>query len=195
MRLLFNFMIFVVVGLTTGFGSALYMLDQGTSLTTLRAGPWLVWSQAGRADADPYTRAKLARSGELLITSASVKYFTARTATNGEIIDARCTYSIKGTGPLAHWWTLAAYDQNGDLMANQAARHSFSSETVMRNNRGAYEITLSPMPASGNWLPVSADYRVILMMRVHQPDVLSETTDEETAKALFDLPTIERKSC
>ncbi len=195
MRLIFNFIVFVSVGLITGFGSALYMLDTGTALTTQRAGPWVAWTHAGRVDADPYTYARLARTGALPITSASVKYFSAATDSSGSVIDGDCTYELRGKGPLAQWWTLAAFDQNGQLMSNPAGRHAFSSESVMRGNRGNYVIVLSRMPASGNWLPVNTSYRVRLVMRVHQSDVLSETTDEETSRALLDLPEIVRTAC
>src|SRR5690606_40202050 len=56
------------VALILGIGSAWYMIEHGSLLTTARIGPWKSWLSEGNPNADPYTRAHLARSGRLPLT-------------------------------------------------------------------------------------------------------------------------------
>ncbi len=51
---------FIGAVLILGLGTSWYMIDVGTRLTTEQHGPWVGWTSAGRADADPYTRAHFA---------------------------------------------------------------------------------------------------------------------------------------
>ena len=60
---------FIGAVLILGLGTSWYMIDVGTRLTTEKHGPWVGWTSAGRADADPYTRAHFARLGTLQLTT------------------------------------------------------------------------------------------------------------------------------
>ena len=58
--------------LVAGIISSRYMIERGSILTTDTFGPWQSWRDAGRTDADPYTRAHIARNGGLVISADSV---------------------------------------------------------------------------------------------------------------------------
>ena len=58
-----------VLALLLGLSTAWYMIEEGSALTTSRVGPWTVWRSAGKPDADPYTKAHMARAGRLPITA------------------------------------------------------------------------------------------------------------------------------
>jgi len=188
-----NFIVFVSVALLTGLGSAWYMIEHGTRLTTDRIGPWIVWTAAGHADADPYTRAYVARSGRLPITSSGARYYLATVDDSGRKLDADCEYEVIGRGPTAEWWSLAAYDGEGQLMPNPADRYTFSSASILRDESGTYRIVLARQARPGNWLPVNSDYRVILFLRTYQPELIDEDVDSPAAKP--DLPRIRRLQC
>ena len=68
-KLFVNLTAIAVLGIGGGLGSAWYMVEAGSRLTTRSYGPWSTWIAAGRPDADPYTRARVARNGLLPIAS------------------------------------------------------------------------------------------------------------------------------
>jgi len=193
MSFLANFFLFVGVALLSGLGSAWYMIDRGSALTTDYFGPWVVWTAAGHIEADPYTRAHVARSGRLPMTTSNARYYLATTDGEGDKLDADCEYAITGKGPRAEWWSLAAYDGQGRLMANTADRYAFNSQTVMRSTNGEYTIVLARDARPGNWLPVTSSYRLRLMLRVYHP-VLADDRIDSTAEQ-GELPTIRRLGC
>ena len=73
MRSLAFFIGTFVVALMLGIGSAWYMIERGSPLTTTKAGPWDGWITEGNPQADPYTKAHVARSGRLPARSKRAK--------------------------------------------------------------------------------------------------------------------------
>ena len=53
----------LAAGLALGLWSAEAVLRRGSPFGVAAAGPWRLATHAGAADADPYTRAALARGG------------------------------------------------------------------------------------------------------------------------------------
>jgi len=79
-------------------------------------GPWTAWPLEGSTDADPYSLAMLARTGEVPLGAGEGLSFTAQEDGAGELLSGKCTYEIKGETPAARLWTLTAYDATGRLM-------------------------------------------------------------------------------
>ena len=79
MRTLLHFIAVFAVALMLGIGSARYMIEQGSSLTTTAGRALGGWFSEGNPNADPYTKAHVARSGRLPLTSTTARYFIART--------------------------------------------------------------------------------------------------------------------
>src|SRR5689334_20338042 len=90
----FSFLVFAGLSLVLGLGSAYYMINDGFALVVGPAGPWKTWINAGGLAADPYTRAHIARSGDLPITSASGLTFFASTDSDGGRLRSYCDYEI-----------------------------------------------------------------------------------------------------
>jgi hypothetical protein len=125
-----------------GTGSAWYVIDHGTPLTTERIGPWASWTTEGNPLADPYTKAHLARSGRLPLSSTAARYFVARTDSDGYALSASCEYAIAGPSINARWWSLAAYDDQGFVIGNPSQRYNNSNE-LLRRADGTYRVNLS----------------------------------------------------
>jgi hypothetical protein len=194
MRSLAYFIGTFIVALMFGIGSAWYMIERGSPLTTAKVGPWSGWVAEGNPNADPYTRAHVARSGRLPLTSTVARYFTARTDSSGWALSSSCEYVIEG-GPInARWWSLAVYDDTGGLIDNPSGRHSFNSEEMLRHADGSYRVYLSREVRPENWLPSGAEDRnLVLMLRVYSP-----RESDASGVGLVPgerLPKIERKSC
>ena len=110
MRSLGYFIATFAAALVLGIGSAWYMIERGSFLTTAKVGPWESWLNEGNPNADPYTKAHLARSGRLPLTTTVARYFVARTDNAGRSLRSSCVYSIVGSPLNARWWSLAVYD-------------------------------------------------------------------------------------
>lgn len=194
MRSLVYFIATFVIALILGIGSAWYMIEHGSPLTTTKAGPWEGWLSAGNPHADYYTRAHVARSGRLPLTSTVARYFVARTDNNGHALSADCAYLITGRPLNARWWSIALYDEYGSLIANPSGRYSFNSEEMLRHADGSYRVNLARNARPENWLPTgAADQHLTLMLRIYGP----RDTDA-TGIGLIPsdrLPKIERLSC
>jgi hypothetical protein len=170
--------LFLGTALLTGLGSAYYVMDNGNSLMVTRSGPWALWTAAGRPDADPYTRAHFIRLGALPLGAPNAHYFMAVTDSSGAPLYGDCDYEITGPGPEAAWWSLALYDHDGLLKANDFDRYAIASPGVLRDTVGNIVIRIASDVRSGNWLPTGDDSGFRLLLRVYQPaadkDGLSE---------------------
>jgi hypothetical protein len=194
MRSLGYFIGTFAVALLLGIGSAWYAIDRGTPLTTETAGAWRSWTSEGHPDADVYTKAHVARSGRLPLTSTVARYFTARTDSSGRALTSSCEYVLTGSPINARWWSIALYNEEGGLIANPSDRYSFNNEELVRRADGTYRITLARNARPENWLPTGEPGQSLtLMLRVYSP----RETDPLGIGLVPDnrLPTIERTTC
>jgi hypothetical protein len=188
---LFNLLVCLGIALFGGLGAAHYMIKFGSPLTTRQFGPWEVWKDAGRVEADPYTRAHFATTGQLPTGSRNALYFLATRDGDGRSLTANCDYAVTGRGPRALWWSVSAYDSAGQLFPNAAQRFAFSQATVMRAADGNFTITVSRDARSGNWLPVTGGSSFKLMLSVYGLE-----SDESRAPAgQTGLPAIRKGAC
>jgi hypothetical protein len=194
MRSLAYFVGTFVVALMLGIGSAWHMIERGSPLTTTKVGPWDGWVSEGNPSADPYTRAHVARSGRLPLTSTVARYFVAHTDSAGRSLASDCEYVIQGFPLNARWWSLAVYDEYGGLIDNSSQRYSFNSEEMLRHSDGTFRVNLSRRARPENWLPAgTADQHLVLLLRIYNP---RETDSSGIGMIPNDrLPKIERKAC
>ncbi len=193
MRALLNLLLIFACALTLGLGSAWYMIEEGSALTTHYIGPWSVWREAGKPDADPYTKAHMARMGRLPITATSALYFFASSDETGKQLSSDCEYVIEGRPLNAAWWSLAAYDGTGRLIPNKAGRHSFNRTDVARRADGSFRIVLARSARPGNWLPSAKQGSLKLVLRAYGLRNADNVFDKAAAER--GLPTIREVVC
>lgn len=193
MRTVLNLLFIFIASLAIGLGSAWYMIEEGSALTTSRIGPWSVWRSAGKPDADPYTKAYMARAGRLPINATTALYFFAESDETGAPLDSECEYVVEGRPLNAAWWSLAVYDGTGRLIPNKAGRHSFNRTDVARRADGSFRIVLARSARPGNWLPSAHQGSLRLVLRAYglrdANSILSPQIAEEN------LPTIRKVLC
>jgi len=192
-RLVFNIVVFTAIALTVGLVTAWHMMDRGSALTTVRSGPWSAWYAAGMPDADPYTKAHVARSGILPIVSTTAMQFIARTDDTGDRLQSECHYRVTVPEVPAFWWSLALYDAEGKVIANPAERHAFNSKIVLNGPERTIPIMIAPTPRSGYWLPSGEDQDLLLVFRVFRPYDTADLASGEMPEEI--LPRIDRVSC
>ena len=77
MRLIFITLLALILATVVGLGSTWMTATRGTDLGTLTIGAWTARPKTGTADVDPYSRATIARSGELPVGTGDGVAFSA----------------------------------------------------------------------------------------------------------------------
>lgn len=183
----------VTVVMTAGIWTSRTMIARGYEVSTDTYGAWRHWRSEGRADADPYTRAHLSGSGMLRISSDSAGIFEASIDDGGARLHSSCNYVIEGSDMGRLWWSLTVYNTAGELIANDANRYAFTSDTAALNPDGSFLITLGRDARPGNWLPTSGAGRLILNFTILDPS--TGLSDDDRAERNSLLPAVRREGC
>ncbi len=184
--------LFLGIVLIGGLGSSWYMVQAGSGLTTARSGPWVSWTSAARADADPYTRAHFSRDGTLPLTSEIAATYLTRVDSAGNKLQPTCEYALDGVDLAAPWWSLTVFDDQGRLIENPLRRYGYTSGTVALRANGSFTITLARDVRPGNWVPTGGTRRLALLLTVLEPPT---SVEGWTANEELKLPSIRRVSC
>jgi hypothetical protein len=168
----------LTIGRDAGFGSAV-------------AGPWTAWLKRGALDPDPYTRAAVARFGEIPLGPSEGLSFVAGVDSGGAKLDSACDYRISGKPLTARFWTLSLLNDAGAPSSAPDARAVFSSQEVLRGEDGAFEIVASARARPGNWLNAEGAGHFLLMLNLYDTSIGATAT----AVAAAGLPRIEKGAC
>lgn len=184
--------LFLGIVLIGGLGSSWYMVQAGTSLTTVTSGPWVAWTSAARGDADPYTRAHFMREGALPLTSEVATTYLARTDSAGAKLLPGCEYAVEGRDIASSWWSLTVFDDRGRLIQNSLQRYGYTSETVALRPDGSFSIALARDARPGNWTPTGGSRRLALLLTVIEPP---KSVDGASIWSTIQTPGIRRVGC
>jgi hypothetical protein len=185
----------VILG--AGVGSVWWIIERGSAFSTITIGPWMAWTTAGRPEADPYTRANSQRRALLPLNAAFALTFEATRDSDGKRIHSACEYALDITGLNAQWWSLAVFDDRGQLSRNPAERHTFNTHTLVRDLEGYGLVTLARDARPGNWLPTGDPGPLTLMLTVQDAQWIASVraqSETPTDKAP-PLPEIRRVGC
>jgi hypothetical protein len=152
----------------------------------------VTWPTGGRPEADPYTRAHVARNAELPLSSTAELTFRAKTDSRGARLTSACDYAVVMEDFDPAWWGLAVYDGQGRLIVNPAERHAFNRSTVLREPDGRAVITLARDARPGNWLPIGRGNRVVVVLTVQDAAWTGAVYDGGSPKS---MPEIVRTGC
>jgi hypothetical protein len=166
-RLLIGLLLSFMVAAGIGLGSTWYALTQNLSFGALALGPWKAYPRHGTVGIDPYARAAIARNGVLPVGLGDGIAFSATVDDEGRTLDGRCDIVVRGITPPARYFTITLYTPAGRLVANSLDRHGFTSQELIRNAAGEFELVVSPRARPGNWLPTGGIDSYVLMMRFY----------------------------
>src|SRR5690606_12004590 len=117
------------IAIVGGGASVWYALDAREGVGAVAIGNWAAFPEIGTPDADPYSRARIAREGVVSLGRAEGLTFIAKRDSNGDILHRNCVYRIEGDMPPARFWTLYAADETLTALKTEngrpAALHSF----------------------------------------------------------------------
>lgn len=191
MRLIFITLLALLLATLVGVGATWMTTTRGTELGTLTIGAWTARPRTGTADVDPYSRATIVRNGELPIGTGDGVAFTAMADDRNKPLDGRCDVVISGVTPAARFWTLTLYDRKGHLVANSLQRYGFTSQEIIRQSDGSFEIHVASRARAGNWLPTGGIERYTMMLRLYDTPVGVATRTQRDAP----MPSIATVDC
>jgi hypothetical protein len=190
-RFLFGSIFAFALATLVGLGATYFALTRGAAFGALKIGAWTAFPRTGTGDADPYARASIARSGHLPTGLGDGVSFTAITDDKNQLLDGRCDVVLSGTTPTARFWTVTLYNADGQLVANSVNRFGFTSQEIVRNADGTFEIAVTPRASAGNWLPTGGIERYRLRLRLYDTPVgVSTRAGKEVP-----MPSIRTEGC
>jgi hypothetical protein len=154
-----------------GLGLTWFALSNDIAIGALQIGAWSAQPKSGTVEVDPYARAEFERGGWLPIGLGDGVAFTARTDDKGNTLDGRCDVTIAGVTPQARYFTVSLYTYDGKLLGNPLGRNGFTSQELIRNNDGSFQISVGPRSRPGNWLPTSGVERYLLALRLYDTPI------------------------
>ena len=184
---------FIGIVLIGGIASSWYFVETGTAFTTQVSGPWVLWTNEARKDADPYTRAHFARIGTLHLSTEVAATHFAHTDDDGVRLHSSCDYVIKGKAFDASWWSLTIFDISGKLIPNAINRYAFTSDTVAISPDNSFAITLSRSVRPGNWLPTGGAGRLTAVLTILEGRDATIVNPDEFLD--FNMPEIQKVRC
>lgn len=191
MRLILIALVTLMIATIVGLGTTWMTATRGVNVGTIKIGAWTARPRTGTSDIDPYSRASVARSGELPIGTGDGVMFTATTDDTGRLLDGRCDVVVKGVTPAARFWTLTFYDPKGRLVANSLQRYGFTSQEIVRGSDGSFEVRIASRSRAGNWLPTGGVDRYMLALRLYDTPVGVGTRTQKDAP----MPSIVTVGC
>jgi hypothetical protein len=190
-RLILITLVTLIIATIVGLGTTWMTATRGVDVGTIKIGPWTARPKTGTSDIDPYSRASVARSGELPVGTGDGVMFTATTDDTGRKLDGRCDVVVKGVTPAARFWTITIYDPRGRLVANSLQRYGFTSQEIVRASDGSFELRVTSRSRAGNWLPTGGVDRYMLALRLYDTPVGVGTRTQKDAP----MPSIMTVGC
>ena len=194
MRAVARYALGIAMGLAAGIGSALYagqLLTVGGGFDApVDVDGWRGDFAIGTSQADPYTRARIARHGLLALARSEAVYLTRAVDDAGQPLREACTYRVSG-GPMpAGWWSITLYDAQSFLPPNDDGATSFDATEA---GDGNWNAIVSPTPPADRtrWISSRNAGPFDLTLRLYMPDPALIAAPESTLTA----PSIARLSC
>lgn len=175
-----------------GGGSAWWSIIGSIQSSGVVNGPWYTSTAIGSAASGPYMRAQIALTGLLALNKAEAIYFTATEDDDGRPLTGACTYEVTGRSFAARWWSITAYGSDFYLIDNEADRYSYNVASLGLRFApiAKWRINVSARKQDSNWLPVDADDRFSLTLRLYNPSETVVTNPGDVR-----VPEIKRISC
>lgn len=188
MRFFLTLLVTIPVVLALGLGSAWYMIAVPRA-GTVEIGAWRALPAAEAETIDPYTRARIARTGEIAMAAGEGLTFIAVHDDLGHGLEGHCEIHLVADVAPARLWTLTATGPDGEVVATPSKRTHLLSREVLRDGNGHWEVAINATARPGNWLPGPAKGDVRLTLRLY------DTPFNLGSSSLPTLPRVEQRAC
>ena len=174
-----------------GAASVWYALESREGIGAVTVGPWTAFPDLGTPQADPYSKARIAREGVLSLGLAEGLTFVARRDSGGAALSRNCAYEIRGTFPPARFWTIYAADEFRAVIDTGHLRlPALQSISALREPDNSISIAVGRLASPGNWIPLSGSGPMSLVLTLYDTPATSSSGIAEIA-----LPEIRKTMC
>lgn len=181
----------LLLAVALGLWSAWLTVRSPAPVDTIRLGAWQAWPNAGTPKADPYSKARLARTGELPLGSGEGLALLAQSDSAGRPLRGACRYEIAGQTPPARLWTMTVEPvRRADFTSRPGRSIAVGSDALLRAPDGSFSVAVSAAPRPGNWLSPPAGNLFQVVVRLY--DTTARTT---TALTSLSMPEIRLQGC
>lgn len=174
-----------------GAASVWYALQAQEGVGAVTIGGWTAYPDIGTPEADPYSKARVARQVVLSLGRAEGLSFSAQRDAGGGLLRRECQYRIEGSVPASRFWTLYAAGRSGTPITSEgdrpAALHSFG---LLRMEDDEVSIAVGAVPEPGNWLPVQGVGPMSFVLTLYDTPIAGST-----GIADLEMPRIIRVAC
>lgn len=184
-------LIAALIGAALGLAATWTAMERGHGFSAVSVGPWTAWPRSAYANADPYTRAIVARSGEIPLSLSEGIAFIARTDDAGAPLTPACDYVISSPIPSARFWSLTAMTPHGRLIQNPAGILGLTSAEIVRDSSGQFRILASTHARPGNWLPLAPGRPFQFVLRLYD----TPTSSGVSSLRAQEMPGVRRGAC
>lgn len=171
MKKFLSFLLIIVLGLGTGAGISILLLNHWVKgqESTEKNGCWRTVSTLG-TNVGLIDRARVSVSGLFALSKKEVVYFIGSHDENGDPLMADKNYIIEGKDMDARFWSITAYASDFFLIPNPEKIFSFNDSNVDYGENRQFKIHLSPKKQEGDWLPTgNKKQRIYLNLRLYNP--------------------------
>ncbi|MAS15528.1 MAG: DUF1214 domain-containing protein [Nitratireductor sp.] len=183
--------IVLIIALGGGAGSTWLALESTRSIGSVEVGPWVTFPNQGTREADPYSRARSARLGQLSLGQAEGVVFVAVTDGDGRPLLRQCTYRLKGELPPTRFFTLHATGENRQILSAPARFPSaLHSQDLLWRDGQTLDVIVSPHPQPDNWMAIAGNGSMQLVLTLVDTPISTGARVGETG-----LPGISRVDC
>ncbi|MXP27887.1 DUF1214 domain-containing protein [Porphyrobacter algicida] len=184
----------ILIGVSVGGYSALAMGgllpgSRGLDSAGVDVNGWHSDFAIGSSSANPYVRARVARSGLLALSRSEAVYFTTASDEDGQPLREQCDYRIFGAGMPAQWWSITLYDGESRLPMNDD--HALSIDASRLNGNSWSALISARRPGNGLWVSSRNAGRFDVTLRLYIPDKNLFSNPQD----VLNPPRIERLGC
>jgi hypothetical protein len=166
----------LLIAVVGGGASVWYALKIQEGVGAATIGGWTAFPEMGTPDADPYSKARVAREGALALGRAEGLSFIAQRDAAGDTLQRNCAYTIAGTVPPSRFWTLYAADETLSVIKDErqpaSALHSYEA---LRATDNSLSISVGNRPMPGNWLALRGSGRMFFVLTLFDTTIASST--------------------
>jgi hypothetical protein len=169
-------LVLMTISIGGGAASVWYALQVQEGVGAVTIDGWTAYPEIGTPEADPYSKARVARRVVLSLGRAEGLSFTAQRDSAGDLLRQDCQYRIEGNVPPSRFWTLYAANGSGAVIASgngrPAALHSYG---LLRAADESVSIAIGAVPEPGNWLPLSGSGTMSLVLTLYDTPIAGST--------------------
>ncbi|WP_455478574.1 DUF1214 domain-containing protein [Bartonella sp. B10] len=169
-----------IFSILCGILSVDYMLNSFNNFGKFTIGEWSAYPQIGTTDADPYTKARTAKRGDISFGRTEVLIFQIWKDNNGHPLYSDCHYFLKGHIPEARLFTLYTADKSlKPHTASNEIPFELYTDNITYESDGSLHINISPTAKTGNWLATGSKKEFGLILTLYDTSITSATALKE----------------